>query len=89
MDRSQIRRRLKAAQINRRLAELENLTGLDPEVIDEAKVAADRRMAVVDRQSVEWRDLLNRYPHNVLAVYAESMSMPELKRRLAREFPGA
>ena len=42
-------RRRKSAAVNRRLAELETLTGLDPEVIDKAKEAADRRMALIDR----------------------------------------
>jgi hypothetical protein len=82
-------RRQKSAAINRRLSELERLTGLDPAVIDEAKDAADRRMAIIDRQRQEWRDLLNRYPHQTVARYAEIYPMAEVRRILAREFPGA
>lgn len=82
-------RRLKTAQVSRRLAELDSLTGLDPKVIDEAADAAVRRMEVVDRQGPEWRDLLNRYPHQTLTDYAERYSMGMLKQILAKQFPGA
>jgi hypothetical protein len=83
------RQRLRKVEINRRLAAVERLPGLDPKIIDKAKEAAVNRMAVVDRQNREWRELLNRYPHQTVASYAEHYSMRDLKRILAEQFPGA
>jgi hypothetical protein len=82
-------RRRKSAAVNRRLAALDKLTGLGDEILAAKKAEADSRMALIDRQGPEWRDLLNRYPHNIVSGYAEIYSMAELKRKLAREFPGA
>jgi len=89
MGRNRSVRRLKTVAANRRLAELETLTGLGDDILDTKKAEADKRMAVIDRQGPEWRDLLNRYPHNMVAAYAERYSMDVLKRMLASEFPGA
>jgi hypothetical protein len=82
-------RRRKTVAVNRRLAALETLTGLGDDILDKKKAEADARMAVIDRQGAEWRDLLNRYPHKDVATLAEIYPMAELKRTLAREFPGA
>lgn len=82
-------RRHRAADTHRRLAALETLTGLGDDILDTIKAEADKRMAVIDRQGAEWRDLLNRYPHNIVVAYAERYPMDILKRMLASEFPGA
>jgi hypothetical protein len=82
-------RRRKSVVVNRRLAVLESLTGLGDDILDQKKAEADARMAVIDRQGAEWRDLLNRYPHKIVADWVERYPMGELKRLLAREFPGA
>lgn len=87
------RQRLRRAQINRRLAELDAKPGLDPELIDTAKREAETRMEVVDKQLRPWRDLLNEYPHTVISDYVRAsqyrISVDALRDILSRQFPGA
>lgn len=77
-----IRRRNFTPALRRRLAEVDAKPGLAPEVIEAQADAAERRMSVIDAQPEAWRGLLNDYPHQIVAVVAESCGDPERARRI-------
>ena len=79
------RKRRFTPTMRRRLAELDDKTGLGDDVIEAQADAAQRRMAVVDAQPKAWRRLLNQYPHQIVAVVAESAGTPAKARRVLKD----
>ena len=76
-----IRRRHFTPALRRRLRELDEKPGLPCEIIRQQSGVAQSRMSIIDRQPVEWRALLNDYPHNVVAEAAELYATPQAARR--------
>lgn len=68
--------------MRRRLEECDAKPGLGDDVIERQADAAVRRMRVIDAQPEAWRELLNEYPHQVVAVVAESVGDPTKARRV-------
>ncbi len=81
-----IRKRRFTPAMRRRLAELDDKTGLDPALWTIQKQKAEGRLRVIDAQPEAWRQLLNDFPHQEVAELAERLSSPaEVRRFLERK----
>ena len=76
-----IRRRHFTPATRARLRELDEKPGLGESALQQQSSLAVNRLSVIDRQPKEWRDLLNDYPHQIVACAAESLGNPEAVRR--------
>lgn len=73
--------RVLSATDRRVLAELDEKPGLGERALAQQAALAQNRMRLIDAQPKEWRDLLNDYPHQIVATCAESMGDPARVRR--------